>query len=196
MPSSTSSPCMFGLMLAETSRRSMPPSCTLRSRVEWAITVPLAVTTGNSAPRSSPSRLARACGTATLVAPVSSMKTTAWSLIRPVANAGHLRAARAEIDAVTVEPNVLRYIVAVCRSTRESPSLQLGVSPRGATWLLHASKAWAWLSGRGFVTPDEVKAVAKPCLRHRVMVRPELELEGTAADAVLDGILAAVPTPR
>lgn len=118
------------------------------------------------------------------------------SLIRPVANAGHLRAARAEIDAITVEPSVLRYIVAVCRATRESPSLQLGVSPRGATWLLHAAKAWAWLSGRGFVTPDEVKAVAKPCLRHRVLVRPELELEGTAADAVLDGVLAAVPTPR
>jgi MoxR-like ATPase len=74
--------------------------------------------------------------------------------------------------------------------------MQLGVSPRGITWLLHASKAWAWLSGRDFVTPDEVKAVAKPCLRHRVMVRPELELEGTSADAVLDGILATVPTPR
>ena len=88
------------------------------------------------------------------------------------------------------------YIVALCRATRESPSLQLGVSPRGATWLLHASKAWAWLSGRSFVTPDEVKAVAKPCLRHRIAVRPELELEGTQADAVLDGILATVPTPR
>jgi len=117
-------------------------------------------------------------------------------LIRPVANAGHLRAARAEIDAITVEPAVLRYIVSLCRATRDSPALQLGVSPRGATWLLHASKAWAWLSGRGFVTPDEVKSVAKPCLRHRVLVRPELELEGTAADAVIDGLLAAVPTPR
>jgi MoxR-like ATPase len=74
--------------------------------------------------------------------------------------------------------------------------LQLGVSPRGATWLLHASKAWAWLSARDFVTPDEVKAVAKPCMRHRIMVRPELELEGTSADAVLDGILATIPTPR
>ncbi len=118
------------------------------------------------------------------------------SLIRPVASAEHLHAARAEIDAITVEPAVLRYIVALSRATRESPSLQLGVSPRGATWLLHASKAWAWLSGRGFVTPDEVKSVAKPCLRHRIMVRPELELEGTTADAVLDGLLAAVPTPR
>ncbi len=118
------------------------------------------------------------------------------ALIRPVATAADLRAARQEIQTITVEPAVLRYIVSLCRATRESPSLQLGVSPRGATWLLHAAKAWAWLSGRGFVTPDEVKAVAKPCLRHRVMVRPELELEGTAADAVLDGLLATVPTPR
>ena len=69
----------------------------------------------------------------------------------------------------------------------------LGVSPRGAAWLLHASKAWAWLAGRAFVTPDEVKAVAKPTLRHRIQVRPELELEGTTADAVLDGILAIGP---
>ncbi|HRE01494.1 MAG TPA: AAA family ATPase, partial [Ilumatobacteraceae bacterium] len=98
--------------------------------------------------------------------------------------------------AIRVEPNVLQYIVSLCRATRESPSLTLGVSPRGATWLLHATKAWAWLSGGGFVTPDEVKAVAKPCLRHRIMVRPELELEGTIGDAVLDGILATVPTPR
>ena len=116
--------------------------------------------------------------------------------VRAVASARDLAAGRAEIQAIRVDPSVLAYIVAVCRSTRESPSLQLGVSPRGATWLLHASKAWAWLSGRSFVTPDEVKAVAKPCLRHRIMVRPELELEGAGADAILDGILATVPAPR
>jgi MoxR-like ATPase len=116
--------------------------------------------------------------------------------VRPVATAQHLAAARAEIDAIRVSPGVLAYIVAICRATRESPSLALGVSPRGATWLLHASKAWAWLSGRAFVSPDEVKGVAKPCLRHRVMVRPELELEGALADTILDGILATVPTPR
>ena len=77
-----------------------------------------------------------------------------------------------------------------------SPSLTLGVSPRGAAVLLHAAKAWAWLAGRDFVTPDEVKAVAKPALRHRIQLRPELELEGATADGVLDGILASVPVPR
>ena len=116
--------------------------------------------------------------------------------VRAVASAADLAAGRAAIQRIRVDPAVLQYIVNLCRATRESPSLQLGVSPRGITWLLHASKAWAWLSGREFVTPDEVKAVAKPCLRHRIMVRPELELEGTSADTVLDGILATVPTPR
>ena len=118
------------------------------------------------------------------------------SLINAVATAADLAAARREIDRITVEPAVLRYIVQLGRATRESPSLQLGVSPRGMTWLLRASKAWAWLSGRSFVTPDEVKAIAKPCLRHRVLVRPELELEGTVADSIIDGLLATVPTPR
>ena len=116
--------------------------------------------------------------------------------VRPVAGPADLLAARAAIQRVRVDPAVQHYIVALCRATRESPSLLLGVSPRGATWLLRAAKAWAWLSGRDFVTPDEVKAVAKPCLRHRMVVRPELEIEGTKPDAVLDGILATLPTPR
>ena len=116
--------------------------------------------------------------------------------IRPVAGAHDLAAARSEIRQIRVDPAVQAYIVALCRATRESSSLQLGVSPRGITWLLHASKAWAWLSGRSFVTPDEVKAVAKPCLRHRVQLRTELELEGARTDDVLDGLLATVPTPR
>jgi MoxR-like ATPase len=116
--------------------------------------------------------------------------------VRAVAGPADLALARLAIQRVRVDPAVQQYIVALCRATRESPSLLLGVSPRGATWLLRASKAWAWLSGRDFVTPDEVKSVATPCLRHRIMVRPELEIEGTQADGVLDGILATLPTPR
>ncbi len=118
------------------------------------------------------------------------------SSVRRVASAADLDAGRREIDALRVDPIVQGYIVALARATRESPSLRLGVSPRGATMLLHASKAWAWLSGRSFVTPDEVKAMAKPTLRHRIQVRPEVELEGVTADGVLDGILATVPVPR
>ncbi len=116
--------------------------------------------------------------------------------VRPVAGAADLEAARAEVERIRVEPPVVSYIVQLCRATRDTPSLLLGVSPRGATALLHAAKAWAWLSGRPYVTPDEVKAVAKPTLRHRIELRPEAELEGATPDGVLDGILAAVPSPR
>lgn len=113
-----------------------------------------------------------------------------------VATPEHLDLARQQVERVTVEPSVMAYIVSLCRATRESPSIELGVSPRGAAALLHASKAWAWLVGKSFVSPDEVKAVAKPTLRHRIMVRPELELEGITADGLLDSLLATVPTPR
>ena len=116
--------------------------------------------------------------------------------IRAVAGAADLAAARREVSAVAVEDKVLNYIVAIVRATRESPSLTLGASPRGATMMLWAAKAWAYLAGKPFVTPDEVKAVAKPALRHRVALRPEVELEGVTADGVLDGVLAAVPVPR
>ncbi|MEZ5323227.1 MAG: MoxR family ATPase [Microthrixaceae bacterium] len=116
--------------------------------------------------------------------------------VSAVASTADLAAGRAEVDAVVVEPILIQYIVALCRATRDTPSLQLGVSPRGATSLLHAAKAWAWLSGRTYLSADEVKAVAKPVLRHRISVRPELEIEGTDADGVLDTILASVPAPR
>jgi MoxR-like ATPase len=116
--------------------------------------------------------------------------------VRAVAGKDDLASARKEVAAVPVEPRVQAYIVSVARATRQSPSLVLGVSPRGAAMLLHAAKAWAWLAGKQFVTPDEVKAVAKPTLRHRIELRPEVELEGVTADGVLDGVLASVPVPR
>jgi MoxR-like ATPase len=116
--------------------------------------------------------------------------------LKPVAGADDIAAARAQIQEIRVEPAILAYIVAVVRATRSAPAVTLGVSPRGAAMVLHAAKAWAWLAGRPFVTPDEVKAVIKPCLRHRIQLRPELELEGATVDGVLDGILASVPVPR
>ncbi len=118
------------------------------------------------------------------------------SVIRPVAGVADLVAARAQVEQVRVDPAVLGYLVSLAQATRQSPSLSLGVSPRGTAMLLHAAKAWTWLSGRAFVTPDEVKAIAKPAIRHRVQLRPEVELEGVTVDAVLDGLLATVPVPR
>lgn len=116
--------------------------------------------------------------------------------VRPVADAALLARARAEVRQVQVSREVLAYAADVCRATRVAPSLSLGVSPRGATNLLATARAWAWLSGRGFVTPDDVKALAHPTLRHRVQLRAEAELEGVTTESVIDTVLGSVPVPR
>ncbi|WP_394621029.1 AAA family ATPase [Lentzea sp. JNUCC 0626] len=118
------------------------------------------------------------------------------SALNPVASAAHLEAGSAAVRALTVAPEVIAYVVDVCRATRQHPAVRLGVSPRGATALLAAARAWAWLSGRDYVTPDDVKSLARPALRHRLELRPEVELEGVTADGVLDGVLGAVQVPR
>ena len=116
--------------------------------------------------------------------------------VTAVAGPAHLAAGSAAVRTVQVAPEVVGYVVDVARATRTSPSLSLGVSPRGATALLSTARAWAWLAGRDYVTPDDVKALAGPTLRHRMSLRPEAELEGVSVDAVLDGVLASVPVPR
>ncbi len=116
--------------------------------------------------------------------------------VGPVASAADLAIAQAAARTVAVREEILGYIVDVCRATRESPAVRLGVSPRGATALLGASRAWAWLSGRDYVLPDDVKALARPALRHRIGLRAEAELEGATTEGVLDQVLANVPVPR
>ncbi len=100
-----------------------------------------------------------------------------------------------EVVAVQVTDEVARYVVTLARETRTSPSLSLGASPRGAAMLVMASKAWAYLNGRDFVTPDDVKTMAKPTWRHRIILRPEVELEGATADSVLDALVTRVAVP-
>ncbi|GGD23007.1 AAA family ATPase [Nocardioides daphniae] len=116
--------------------------------------------------------------------------------VRPVAGADDLQAAAAGAASVTVSPEVVAYVVDIARATRRSPSLQTGVSPRGATALMRAARAWAWLNGRDFVTPDDVKALAQATLVHRLTLRPEAELEGVDASAVLASAVGSVPVPR
>ena len=116
--------------------------------------------------------------------------------VRAVAGAEDLARARQAVATVAVEPEIIGYIVDLVRATRQAPSFQLGVSPRGATALLNTSRAWAWLSGRSFVTPDDVKALALPCLRHRVALQPDAQMDGVRVDDVLGSILASVPVPR
>ena len=90
----------------------------------------------------------------------------------------------------------LSYVVALVRRTRELPSVALGASPRAAVHLLAASKASARISGRDFVTPDDVKGMALPALRHRIMPSPDLAIEGHTADMILSELLAKTEAPR
>ena len=103
---------------------------------------------------------------------------------------------RNEIENVTVEDSVVGYIVRIVEETRRSGDLVLGASPRAGVHLLHAAKAAAALDGRDFVTPDDVKSLVPPTLRHRVVLKAEAEIEGVDADAALRRVLARLDVPR
>jgi MoxR-like ATPase len=116
--------------------------------------------------------------------------------VQSVLTAADLARLRQEVAAVHVEPTVRDYITRIVRATREEPSFALGASPRAGVALFLASRAEALLSGRDFVTPDDVKALAAPVLRHRVMLTPEAEVEGQRVDDRLHGLLQTLPAPR
>ncbi len=103
---------------------------------------------------------------------------------------------QAEIERVRIDPSLIRYIVQIARATRENPHLTLGASPRCAITLLTSSKALAAIRGRDFITPDDIKTMARPVLRHRIIVRPESEIEGYTSDRIVDSVLQAVEVPR
>ena len=115
--------------------------------------------------------------------------------VTPVLDAKTLAAAQADVAKVTVSADVLGYAVDLARGTRQSPSVKLGVSPRGTVALLAASRAWAWLSGSTGVTPDHIQTMAVPVLRHRIQLRTEAELEGVAPDTVLRSVIQQVQVP-
>jgi MoxR-like ATPase len=107
-----------------------------------------------------------------------------------------LAAARQQVRAVRVEPAMFDYLLAVARRTREWPAVSLGASPRAAAGLLIVAKGYAAKDGRDYLIPDDVKEAALPCLRHRLILKPEVELEGFDPDRVIKDILAAVPLPK
>lgn len=115
--------------------------------------------------------------------------------VTPVLGAVQLAEAQALVAQVGASADVIGYTVDLARATRSSPSVRLGVSPRGSTALLAASKAWAWLLGSDGVTPDHIQAMALPVLRHRIQLRPEAELEGVSADTILRSIIQQVRVP-
>ncbi len=115
--------------------------------------------------------------------------------ITPVLGSEELAEAQDAVASVGVSADVLAYIVDLARATRHSPSVKLGVSPRGSTALLASAKAWAWLGGYDSITPDHVQAMVLPAWRHRLQLRPEAELEGVSVDAILRGIMQQVQVP-
>ena len=116
--------------------------------------------------------------------------------VTPCLKEGDLAELRGTLDAVVVSEQLVSYAVQVVRRTRTDDAILVGAGPRASQSLLRAARAWAALANRDFVSPDDVRAVAQPVLEHRLLLRPESELEGVRATEVLDRILHEVPVPR
>jgi MoxR-like ATPase len=116
--------------------------------------------------------------------------------VMPVQDSAAILECRSRIRRLTVEEGIQRYIVSIIRGTRSALNISWGASPRAAVALLLSSKALAAMRGRTFVTPDDVKEMARPVLRHRIVLRSEAEIEGTSPDQVLDEVIAGIEVPR
>ena len=117
-------------------------------------------------------------------------------LIEAIATVEDILALRRQIQDIQVEENILDYLLNVVERTRQHPDLFLGASPRAAVAWLNATKASACLSGRDYVTPDDVKEVAVPLLRHRLLLKPEAQLDNVQIDEVIASILKQISVPR
>ncbi len=116
--------------------------------------------------------------------------------VQPVLTPGQLADLRASVQQVHVEDNLFDYIAQIVRDTRANKSLYLGASPRASVALLNSAKALATLRGRDFVTPEDIQTLAGPVLRHRILLTPEREMEGTTADEVITQIVQKIEVPR
>ncbi len=103
---------------------------------------------------------------------------------------------RDAIERVRLNDDIIQYIVAIARATRETPNISYGVSARASTALASAARSYATLSGRDYVIPDDVKYLALPALRHRIVMSPSAEIAGQSADNILSDLIAQVPAPR
>ncbi|MFA1819218.1 AAA family ATPase [Virgibacillus oceani] len=114
----------------------------------------------------------------------------------PVLDLAAFRTIQEEMEAVTISDDILSYIMQMVRRTRESESIRFGASTRAAISIAKAAKAWAYLLERDYVTPDDVKVVAKPALRHRIQISPQMELEGVSLDQIIEELVGQVTVPR
>ena len=116
--------------------------------------------------------------------------------VHSLLTSGDLASARAVADATLARDEILHYAVALVRATREHPAISVGASPRAALWMLRAAKALATIEGRDFVLPENVQAVIRPTLRHRIVLEPGAEVEGMSPDAAIDEVVRSVPVPH
>ncbi len=116
--------------------------------------------------------------------------------LNPVIDLDEFLTIKREIEQITIGDSVLDYIVKLVRRTRETDVLRFGASTRAALSIGRAGKAWAYLSGRDYVTPDDIKMVAKPGLRHRIQLSPHVELEGATVDQIIEELVGSIPVPR
>ena len=107
-----------------------------------------------------------------------------------------LASARREIQSVRIEPSLYPYMVSIVRRTRDWPAISMGASPRAAVGLLFVARALAAMDAREYLLPDDVKSAALPVLRHRILLKPEAELEGLTADQVVQQVLATIEIPK
>ncbi|MEO0377236.1 MAG: MoxR family ATPase [Cyanobacteria bacterium P01_A01_bin.17] len=116
--------------------------------------------------------------------------------LQPVITVDEVLQARQLMRQVRVEENLVDYLLALVSASRQQPELLLGASPRSAVGWLRAAQAQAWLTGRDFVTPDDVKSMALPLLQHRLILKPEAQLDGVSIDQVIQNLLTRIPVPR
>ncbi|QSV64304.1 MAG: MoxR family ATPase [Dolichospermum sp. DL01] len=116
--------------------------------------------------------------------------------LKPITTVADILQARQAVKQVQVSETIVDYLLEIVRKSRQYTDLALGASPRAAGAWLQTSQAAAWLSGRNFVTPDDVKSVASPLLRHRLLLKPEAMLDGLQIDAVVAAVINQIPVPR
>ncbi|WNS77467.1 MoxR family ATPase [Bacillus sp. DTU_2020_1000418_1_SI_GHA_SEK_038] len=118
------------------------------------------------------------------------------SLVTPLLDMNSFLSIKKEIQKATIGEGVLDYIMQIVRKTRESESIRFGASTRAAISIGKAAKSWSYLAGRDYVTPDDIKIVAKSALRHRIQLSPHIELEGVTVDQIIEELVGSIPVPR
>lgn len=114
----------------------------------------------------------------------------------PLIDLSQLNELKKQVHSVNMDESIIDYIAQIIRKTRESDFIRLGASPRAGIAIAKSAKAWAMIEGRDYVTPDDIKMVIRPVLRHRIILSPHIELEGGTSDQVIQEVAASIPVPR